>query len=217
MSGLGPSSRIQHLPPLQPSYVLRGHGAAVSSVCFIRQNTRLLTGDQDGWAVLWNLPIKRPTAVWRAHDGPVLALGAWGSDKIVTHGRDGKLNVWQLTADEEASFSKQLPATDPSMHRKKPWLLHSLPVNTLNFCAFTMCQLYSSTGESERSKEPEQSGDSVHDNAVLVAVPAAREPQISLVQLPQESRSLTTFALQGVNTGGSSGAESTIQLVEELP
>ena len=75
------------LPPAQPDYVLRGHTAQIHCVYFLRKNLRLLTGDADGWVVLWNLAIKRPVAVWRAHEGSVLGLGSWGVDEenIITY------------------------------------------------------------------------------------------------------------------------------------
>lgn len=71
-------------PPAQPSYILRGHTAAIHAVHFLRQNLRLLTGDADGWVVLWSLPVKRPVAIWRAHGGAVLGLSAWGGGRVVT-------------------------------------------------------------------------------------------------------------------------------------
>ena len=70
--------------PLQPSYILRGHTAQVHSAFFLRENLRLLSGDADGWVVLWDVPIKRPVAVWRAHKSTILGLGSWGEDKIIT-------------------------------------------------------------------------------------------------------------------------------------
>jgi len=72
------------LPPPQPSYVLRGHNAQVHSVRFLRRNTRLLTGDAEGWVVLWNLATKRAVAVWRPHGSAILGVKDWGEDKIVT-------------------------------------------------------------------------------------------------------------------------------------
>lgn len=69
------------LPPAQPDYVLRGHTAQIHCVQFLRRNLRLLTGDADGWVVLWNLAIKRPVAVWKAHEGSVLGLGSWGAEE----------------------------------------------------------------------------------------------------------------------------------------
>lgn len=75
------------LPPAQPTYILRGHTAQIHSVHFLRRNLRLLTGDADGWVVLWNLPVKRPVAVWKPHGGSVLGVGAWGpeGENVVTY------------------------------------------------------------------------------------------------------------------------------------
>ena len=72
------------LPPAQPQYILRGHSSQIHAVVFLRKNTRLLTGDADGWTVLWNLATKRPVAVWRAHDGPILGLSEWTPNRIIT-------------------------------------------------------------------------------------------------------------------------------------
>lgn len=78
-----PANLIQssELPPAQPDYVLRGHTAQIHCVHFLRQNLRLLTGDADGWVVLWNFAVKRPVAVWRAHGGSVLGVGHWGEEE----------------------------------------------------------------------------------------------------------------------------------------
>ena len=78
-----PPNLIQssELPPAQPDYVLRGHTAQIHCVHFLRQNLRLLTGDADGWVVLWNFAVKRPVAVWKAHGGPVLGVGSWGGEE----------------------------------------------------------------------------------------------------------------------------------------
>lgn len=72
------------LPPAQPAFVLRGHSAQVHALHFTPRNTRLLTGDADGWIVSWSLTSKRPVAVWKAHNNAVLGLGSWGEDRIIT-------------------------------------------------------------------------------------------------------------------------------------
>lgn len=36
-------------------------------------------------------------------------------------------------------MNKDLPVNAPAILPKSPWLLHALPVNALNFCAFAMC------------------------------------------------------------------------------
>lgn len=74
-----------NLPSAQPTYILRGHSAQIHAVRFLRQNTRLLTGDADGWVVLWSLASKRAVAVWRAHTTTVLGLEDWTDEKIITY------------------------------------------------------------------------------------------------------------------------------------
>lgn len=71
------------LPPAQPAYILRGHAAQIHSTTFIRSNSRLVTGDADGWIVLWSLATKRATAVWRAHEAAILGVCEWG-ERLIT-------------------------------------------------------------------------------------------------------------------------------------
>ena len=78
---------VEHIPsaaPLQPLYVLRGHSAQINVVYFLRNNSRLLTGDADGWIVLWKISSRRAVAVWKAHEGAILGVADWGGDKIIT-------------------------------------------------------------------------------------------------------------------------------------
>lgn len=57
-----------------------------------------------------------------------------------SHGRDHRLLIWQLGPEEEPTMDRTLPVDVALTERKQPWLLHALPVNTLNFCAFAMCR-----------------------------------------------------------------------------
>jgi ASTRA-associated protein 1 len=56
-----------------------------------------------------------------------------------SHGRDHKLNVWKIGAAEEEGMSTALPLEETLEPRSQPWLLHMLPVNTMNFCSFAAC------------------------------------------------------------------------------
>jgi WD40 repeat protein len=156
------------LPPAQPSYILRGHKAQIHALQFLHGNSRLLSGDADGVIVLWDTTIKRPKAVWKGHAGGILGFSVWADDKIISHGRDGKLNVWQLRATDEDGLSTELPV-EQAVERdwKQPWLLHSLQVHTLNFCAFAMCEIEDGNG-------------------ILVATPAANEGFTVIHELPLE-------------------------------
>lgn len=70
--------------PVQPKSILRGHKAQVHAAAFIRGNERLVTGDADGFVVVWDLTIMRPRVVWRAHSNAILGACGWGKDRIIT-------------------------------------------------------------------------------------------------------------------------------------
>lgn len=72
--------------PAQPAYVLRGHSAQIHAIHFWRQNSRLLTGDADGFVVVWSTTTKRAVTVWKPHSNTILGLGSWDDDKIITYG-----------------------------------------------------------------------------------------------------------------------------------
>lgn len=202
-----PSQQLQQsstLPPAQPSYILRGHTAQLHSVRFLRSNLRLLTGDADGWVGLWNLPIKRPVAVWRPHTATVLGLASWGQDRIVTwvanvltyldhwadvnhrHGRDGRVHIWQLREEDEADMSKVLPIDDAVTERKQPWLLHTLLVSAINFCSFTSLAS-APTNDCE--------------DELLIATPGVQDGSIIVTSFPAESRVATIPPPTRTNTG----------------
>ncbi|KAH8728698.1 WD40-repeat-containing domain protein [Phaeosphaeriaceae sp. PMI808] len=167
------------LSPAQPYYILRGHASQIHSVQFVRQNTRLLTGDADGWVVYWRLESKRPLAVWKAHDGAILGTDEWGRDKFIT--------VWQLRTSDN-SLSTILPTEDTTTLRPKPWLLHTLPVNTLNFCSFSMCyeQMILKTAQSPDNLDSKIQPTLATAESILVATPATNDKKINVYQFPEE-------------------------------
>ncbi|KAK6442543.1 Astra associated protein 1 Asa1 [Oleoguttula sp. CCFEE 5521] len=188
---MAPDTSLQTstLPPAQPKYVLRGHTAQVHAVRFLRCNSRLLTGDADGWVILWDVPIKRPVAVWRAHAQTILGVGVWGEveEKVITHGRDNKLHVWQIRPEDEVGLSKVLPIEETTAERRAPWLIHSLNVNALNFCSFAKCRIPDSDHSGERS--------------ILIAVPGINDGAITITSLPSQSRFAAIPPLKDINTG----------------
>ncbi|CCU74717.1 unnamed protein product [Blumeria hordei] len=158
--------------PPQPAYILRGHGSSVQATSFMRQNSRLATGDAEGWVVIWDLAIKRPTTVWKAHDGSLLGIRDWAQDKIITHGKDNKLVVWRLREEDEEAMSKILPVETPAEPRKLPWCLYVLNVNTMNFCSFAHVEM-SATASSE----------------ILIAVPHILTSEtVDIFHLPSTAR-----------------------------
>ncbi|KAJ4011329.1 Astra associated protein 1 Asa1 [Fusarium irregulare] len=169
-----------------PKSILRGHKSQIHAAAFIRSNERLITGDADGFVVLWDLTIMRPRAVWRAHEKALLGVRGWGDDKIITHGRDMKLIVWKLGEADEDHLSTTLPVEDVPTPRAQPWVLHLLEVNTLNFCAFAICS--SIPGLVDNASE------------VLIAVPnTLNSDAIDIYHLPSQHRIHTIKA--GEKTG----------------
>lgn len=168
------------LPP-QPKAILRGHKTQVHAASFVRSNERLVTGDADGFVVAWDLTIMRPRAVWRAHENAILGISGWGSDKLITHGRDNKLVVWKLSADDEAVMSTCLPLDPGVGTRTKPWMLHMLEVNTMNFCAFASSPAYSPSSAAGHSDDSEAS--------LLIAVPNTLASEaVDIYSLPSQAR-----------------------------
>ncbi|PVI02526.1 WD40 repeat-like protein [Periconia macrospinosa] len=181
--------------PAQPSFVFRGHTAQIHSARIVSRNTCLVTGDADGWVVIWRLETKRALAVWKAHDGAILETAMWGNDKFITHGRDHNLRIWQLDISNASNLSRALPAEGSEIDRPKPWLLHSLPANTLNFCAFSMCYATDVLRNSE--SEP----INTQDESVLIAVPARDDKKVEVYQFPQEKLICVVPKVESKDTG----------------
>lgn len=80
-----------------------------------------------------------------------------------------------------------LPADGADSHRLKPWLLHTLPVNTLNFCAFTMC--YQRRGVASLS--------TASDEPIYIAVPGRDDKKAEVYQFPDEQ---LICAVPSINT-----------------
>lgn len=175
--------------PPQPKAILRGHNAQIHVARFIRNNERLVTGDAEGFMVVWDLTIMRPRAVWRAHQKTILSVEEWGPERLITyvsgpnlhgdtlscvlypwmraddcfprsHGRDNELTVWKFGAADEARLSQALPLDGVPDTRLKPWIQHILPVNAMNFCAFAMASCSAELSVAE-------------SNEILVSTPNA--------------------------------------------
>lgn len=100
--------------------------------------------------------------------------------------------------DRKNAAVAQLPK-DPS----QPWLLHSLPVNALNFCAFGMFFLKDGSHQQEPSTDSSQaSSDDATQLSALIAVPnALNSGAIDIFHLPSERRVSTIPADEDSNTG----------------
>lgn len=99
--------------------------------------------------------------------------------------------VWQLRESDEPLLSSVVPIEDAVSKRPDPWLLHSLEVNTLNFCSFAKCLA-----------SPSSRDDDDHDTeAVYITVPGRREGEIEIYSLPSQERIHTISSPKGIKTG----------------
>ncbi|KAL4931633.1 WD40 repeat domain-containing protein [Aspergillus undulatus] len=199
-------------PPATPTYILRGHSAAIHALQIFANNLRLISGDANGWIIVWDLIFKRPVAVWKAHEGAVLevkgfSLGDGKVTEVYTHGRDHKLRVWKFRVQDEEILQKTLPvdaggqpaSESQSQSQIQPWLVHSLYVNALNFCAFSLLSLASSEVLKEGDKEYD---GGIIPSSALIAVPNALDSgAIDLFHLPSERRICTIPTDPAVKTG----------------
>ncbi|PIG79950.1 C6 zinc finger domain protein [Aspergillus arachidicola] len=210
------STSTTQLQPPSPTYILRGHASPIHGLHIFHQNLRLISGDADGWIIVWDLVFKRPVAVWKAHEGAILEVKGFTFSnqtvtEVYTHGRDHKLCVWRFRAQDEDLLQKTLPVDMREQNQSQgtqPWLVHSLPVNALNFCAFSM--LFLDKEESPVPREPEASdktstqspGKNTQQHPSLFAVPnALNSGAIDIFHLPRERRLCTIPADPTTQTG----------------
>ncbi|KAI5854043.1 WD40-repeat-containing domain protein [Tricharina praecox] len=172
-------------PPLQPSYILRGHAQPIHSLTFLCNNTHLLSADAAGICILWTLSTRRPLAVWASHTASILSVAEWtpvspsGStdQRIITHGRDHKLRVWKFPRPSDDVASALPIDNGGSITGRAPWLVSALSVNALNFCGFAHCPV--------RDEDPDTEGYT----PTLIAVPSPLESAaVDIFSLPSTTR-----------------------------
>ena len=101
------------------------------------------------------------------------------------------------------SLDVRLPVDGAEASQKVPWLLHSMDVNALNFCAFALC----SESGHQTAKKPNSNEllpASLEDNgsSLLIATPNALDSGgIDIFQLPTERRVATISSDKTMTTG----------------
>lgn len=119
----------------------------------------------------------------------------------LSHGRDSTLKVWQLRTTDEPSLSTSLPIDDTAISRQAPWLLHSLAVNTLNFCTFAMCTAPKSPPATGFEAKDDTGSEGDGENGILVAVPGINDKGADLFHLPSEKRRYVVAPISSTDTG----------------
>ena len=65
------------IPSTAPRYILRGHKEPIHALRMFAQNLRLVSGDSDGYVIVWDMVTKRPVVSWKPHNGAILEVKAF--------------------------------------------------------------------------------------------------------------------------------------------
>ncbi|KAK5939002.1 Astra associated protein 1 Asa1 [Knufia obscura] len=197
-------SQTASTPPIL-SYIFRGHTSSIHALHFFSSNHYFASGDSEGWIVIWRLTTRRPAAAWKAHDGGVMGIKDWNGNRLITHGRDHKLRIWQVREEALDGLSRVLPVDAKGDESRQPWLVHSMDVNALNFCAFAVC------ADSDRGTQTRVLAQDATDAEVvevaefkplLLAAPNGLDQGgVDIFHLPSEQRVSKLQSDMRANTG----------------
>ncbi|KAI9000630.1 WD-40 repeat-containing protein [Trametes punicea] len=132
-------------PPPTPKHLIRSHAAQVNVVYVSDDNECIFSGDAAGTVVITSTRSLRAIASWKPHADGLLGVEEW-EDRIITHGRDNKLHVWEGVREPSQALggSAALPGL------QTPTLCYSLDVNALNYCRFSLLPLPEGVRTAER-------------------------------------------------------------------
>lgn len=116
---------------LNQEFTLKGHGVLVTASCLFGGNT-LVSGDENGWIILWNLNTRRPLGVWKAHDERIITLQAMDKTHLLSHGRDSRIRIWTMSNTTDLKCDLAFDEDDEEDMIRPDF--SELAVNSLNFC-----------------------------------------------------------------------------------
>jgi WD40 repeat protein len=92
------------------AFSLRGHTAPVTALAFLNES-RLVSGSEDGMIIIWDISFRRPVSKWSAHKDSIISINTT-SDMILSQSRDNSIKFWSLDGS----------------------LLDEIPCDSLHFC-----------------------------------------------------------------------------------
>lgn len=147
---------------------LRGHSAGIVGTSFFYMPSQtaytvgtetvplltptLVSCDESGGLIWWDLHTRRPLYCWQACEGSVLSvqqLGiSWIQDKpvlgdrfgqLLVHGKDGMIKIFQLFYPTDVGFTYGVRLQKKlDFANECPNVVYELPCNVLNFCNVAM-------------------------------------------------------------------------------
>lgn len=132
---------------------LRGHLNPISTIvqndlATSNEQDYLITTDEQGWIIIWNVSLRKPKYVWKGHDKLILSCKVIEQHFLLTHSKDSEIKIWNISSAslDHNKVSSTLPAMtfnemsylkDDCNELLKAFPLpehNSIPVNALNFC-----------------------------------------------------------------------------------
>ncbi|KAI7863092.1 WD40-repeat-containing domain protein [Spinellus fusiger] len=108
--------------PPAPSYIFRGHAAAITTLVYFNKDEYLVSGDANGVIIIWRMKTRRPILQWKAHKESCLCVRLY-QDRLVSQGRDDTVHVWKLSLETQET---------------QPQCLFSIAYDSLNFCQLSL-------------------------------------------------------------------------------
>lgn len=137
-----------------------------------------------------------------------MGIKHWEETRLITHGRDHKLRVWQVRDTDLVGLSKVLPADAKNEEEtRQPWLVHDMDVNALNFCAFAICEDPDGRTQPQAQLSPgeaanvEAKPDSKINPLLLAAPNGLDQGGVDFFHLPSEQRVSKLQSDKKANTG----------------
>lgn len=119
------------------NFSFRGHKAAIACIGSFQND--VVSADRDGFVAVWDVFLKRPKAVWKAHDGHVVSLQSTPLG-LLTQGRDSNIRIWKAPfTGISSSFPLEAHAASDLEPNSRMPSCFEIPVNSLNFCNVAYC------------------------------------------------------------------------------
>ena len=74
-----------------------GGNMRLTVVKYYREQNQLITGDENGRIIVWNLKLGKSIFSWNAHEGPITQMAFLPQAKlIISSGKDKYMRTWRL-------------------------------------------------------------------------------------------------------------------------
>ncbi|KAJ1507518.1 ASTRA complex subunit [Coelomomyces lativittatus] len=99
---------LDETSPYTLIFSFRRHDSPVTSISFSSDAKFMLSGDLNGFCVLWDFSSRLPLRKWRAHEGQILLVQFLSTHFILTSGRSESIKIWKLNLSCVSTIDKPI-------------------------------------------------------------------------------------------------------------